>query len=151
MKQRRMSGPNGEAKTRHELFRTWSSMVQRCTNQNVNCFKSYGGKGVRVCDRWMNFWNFVEDVKNRPSKKHSLDRINTKGDYEPANVRWATQTEQLRNQERNVRLEFDGNEMCVSEWAEKTGISKEVIFSRIRKLGWSVEKTLSTPVRKRLT
>jgi len=149
MAQRKLSGPNGESKTKHELFRTWSSMVQRCTNPNVRCFMSYGGKGVSVCERWMNFWLFVQDVKTRPSKKHTLDRIDTNGNYEPGNVRWATQKEQLRNQSRNVRIAFGGTEKCVSEWAEETGLSKEVIFSRLRKLGWSVEKTLTTPARKR--
>lgn len=151
MKPKRLSGPNGEAKTTHELFRTWSSMVQRCTNPNVRCFKSYGGKGVQVCDRWLNFWNFVNDVKDRPSKKHTLDRIDSDGNYEPGNVRWATQKEQLRNQSRNVRISFNGSEKCVSEWAEEIGISKEVIFSRLKRLNWSVEKTLTTPVRKSAT
>ena len=142
-----MSGPNGEAKTRHHLFRTWASMHQRCSNPNLKCFKSYGGKGVKVCDRWKSFWNFVDDLPKRPTAKHSLDRIDSNGNYEPTNVRWATQKEQLRNNSRTFFVTHEGDTKCLTDWSEVVGISMPTLRARIKIFGWTAEKALTTPVR----
>jgi hypothetical protein len=138
--------------TKHPLRFIWASMKQRCTNKNVACFKNYGGSGISFDPKWACFRSFIEQVESeigpRPSKQHSLDRIdNTKG-YEPKNIRWSTQTQQLRNQRRNRILEFDGQKKCLTEWAESTGINKYALTARLRTLKWDLEKALTTPVRK---
>lgn len=78
-------------------YRPWRSMISRCRNKKATDFHLYGGRGVKVCERWKDFLLFLDDVGKRPSKAHSLDRIDVDGDYEPGNVRWATWAEQASN------------------------------------------------------
>jgi hypothetical protein len=85
-------------------FRIWSGMFQRCFNPKNDRFKDWGGRGIKVCDRWMKFENFLEDMGKRPSKKYSIDRINNDGDYEPSNCRWATRYEQQNNRRNRCVL-----------------------------------------------
>lgn len=87
--------------------RIWSGMVNRCTNANNYSFAKYGGRGIRVCERWVSsFANFLADMGERPSSTHSIDRIDVNGHYEPSNCRWATPAEQARNK-RNTILTID--------------------------------------------
>ena len=78
-------------------YHTWKTMRQRCLNPASSDFHDYGARGISVCDKWSDFKEFLEDMGPKPSEKHSLDRINVNGNYEPSNCRWATQTEQARN------------------------------------------------------
>lgn len=88
---------------KHPLYSTWDAMKQRCSNPNNAKYRHYGGRGIKVCERWLTFSSFLEDVGEKPSPKHTLDRIDNDGDYERANVRWATQREQNFNQRLNRR------------------------------------------------
>lgn len=126
-------------------YRIWASMIQRCTNPRVRSYRSYGQRGISVCERWLSFAAFYADVGPRPSTKHTLDRIDNDGHYEPGNVRWATALEQSRNSRHARRYEFNGEVRCISEWAEVTGINYWTLRHRFD-AGWSPERALSTAV-----
>lgn len=83
--------------SKHDGYNSWSDMIKRCTYKDMPVYRYYGGRGVKVCERWMSLENFLSDMGPRPSKRHSIDRIDNDGDYEPSNCRWATQTQQNRN------------------------------------------------------
>jgi hypothetical protein len=125
-------------------YLTWGDMCSRCTNINHHAYADYGGRGISVCNRWLNsFEDFLTDVGRRPSAKFSLDRFPDKnGNYEPGNVRWATSKQQQRNTRSNRLLTYNGETKCVAEWAEETGIPGGTIL----RLGWSTEKILTTPI-----
>ena len=95
-------------RTSHGLRKTkeyqiWSSMMTRCSNKKTKCYKNYGGRGIKVCKRWLKFENFYNDMGCRPSNKHSIDRVNNDGNYEPSNCRWATIKQQANNR-RNKKI-----------------------------------------------
>lgn len=119
------------------------SMLERCRNPNNKFFSIYGGRGIFVCDRWLNYDNFLADMGRRPSPKHSIDRIDNDGNYEPSNCRWATATEQARNKSNNRRITAFGKTKCVSDWCSEYGIAFRTIMSRLN-LGWSPEAAVST-------
>jgi hypothetical protein len=121
-------------------------MWDRCTQIGCNSSKNYLGKGIKVCERWKSFENFLIDMGKRP-KGMTIDRIDNSLNYCPENCRWATTLEQGRNRSNNHRLEFQGETLCLSEWEEKLGLKKGLICCRLSK-GWSIEKTLTTPTRK---
>lgn len=105
-------------------YRTWVNIKQRCNNPEVEQFKNYGGRGIKVCDRWLeSFDNFLTDMGMKPSGKYSLDRYpDTNGNYEPENCRWATDEQQSHNKRNNVRIEYNGLSMVLTEWAKFFGI-----------------------------
>lgn len=126
-------------------YRTWCYIITRCYNPKAKCYRYYGARGIRMCDRWRNsFVAFLEDVGPRPSDKHSIDRIDTNGHYEPGNVRWATKRQQMRNTTRNRLLTAGGRTQCTAAWAEETGLPAKVIEARL-KLGWPEERAVMTP------
>jgi len=131
-------------------YRSWQNMKKRCYDQNDQYYYCYGAKGVIVCERWLNdFKAFLEDMGERPSKNHSLDRYpNKTGNYERYNCRWATMKEQQNNKTDNRILEYNGEKMTVAQWADKIhvdlGINRHTIYSRLTKYKWSVEKSLTS-------
>ena len=128
---------------RHPLYTTWDCIRQRCTNPNNPNYKNYGGRGIRLCERWTTFANFIEDVGPRPPGR-TLDRSDNERGYEPGNVRWATKHVQTRNSRRNRLLTFEGKTRCLSDWATEKGIDRQTLSLRLDRLGWSVEKALTT-------
>jgi hypothetical protein len=144
---------NKEIITKHSLcgtpaYRTWQKMKQRCYNKNHEHYNDYGGRGITVCERWLNsFENFYKDMGTKPSPKHSIERINNNGDYELSNCRWATTKEQRRNTRQTINVTFNGKTQCLSDWAKDLGFNVNTLYSRINVHGWSVEKTLTTPVK----
>lgn len=126
-------------------YRTWNAMLQRCQNPKNTAFNRYGGRGIIVCDRWQLFENFYADMGPRPSPKHSIDRINNDGDYEPDNCRWATPHEQARNKRGNYLVEWRGEIKCLTEWSEVVGLTCDTIKRRLDS-GWSVERVMTTKV-----
>lgn len=123
------------------LSRIYDGMVSRCENPNHDAYDRYGGRGIKVCDRWRGsggFEAFVLDMGDRPSPLHTIDRIDNDGDYEPDNCRWATKKEQARNSRANTIIHHDGKSMSLIEWSEFTGIKRTTISQRLRR-GWSIE------------
>ena len=109
-------------------YDTYRSVLKRCYNPSQKHYKNYGGRGISVCQRWLDgYENFLADVGRKPGPRYSLDRINNNGDYEPGNVHWATPKQQGRNRRTNRKVQHNGETLCISEWAEKTGIPKATV------------------------
>ena len=132
----------------HPLYSVWANMLTRCRNPNNKQWADYGGRGIKVCDRWQqNFWHFVADMGERPPR-HTLDRIDNDGHYEPNNCRWTTPAANRRNRAKGVTtLTHNGRTMCLTDWAETLGIKRSILSARVNRLGWPVERALTTPVR----
>lgn len=132
---------------RSSEYKSWSGMLSRCRSETNPDWDNYGGRGITVCDRWLEFENFLEDMRPKPSPKHSIDRINNNGNYEPINCRWATRVEQDNNKRTNRMLTYNGETMCLTAWARRIGMNPVSLHSRIAK-GMSVEEAVTTPVRR---
>lgn len=125
--------------------KTWEMMLARCYDSKHKAFHRYGGRGIFVCDRWReSFPAFVEDMGARPSTYTTLDRIDNDGPYTPDNCRWSTRGEQANNRSNNHRLVFNGENLTLTQWAVKVGLSRACLAGRLRR-GWSVHDVLSTP------
>lgn len=130
-------------------YHIWHSMKQRCTNPNNKAYKNYGGRGITVCDRWMNsFPNFLEDMGFKPTEKHSIDRIDNNGNYCPENCRWATIFAQHNNTSRNVFYTYNGETLTIGQFAEKYNVSSKLVYSRIKE-GWSIERSITEKYNKK--
>lgn len=135
-------------------YNIWSGARGRCTNKRSAAYQKYGAKGIRMCARWVSgeggksgFQCFVEDMGERPTSKHSLDRIDSKGNYEPSNCRWATDRQQQNNRSNNIMITAFGETDTVANWARRNNVSRIAILNRIA-AGWNVERALTQPVRK---
>lgn len=139
---------HGLCKTR--LYRIWANAKSRCGDKNNPLFKYYGEIGIKVCDEWLNDFQAFYDWSMANGYKHNLtiDRINYNGNYEPSNCRWVTMKAQARNRKSNRIIEFQGERKHIIDWAKVLGINAKTLYSRFDK-GWSVEKALTTPTRKR--
>lgn len=123
----------------------WCGMRGRCNNPSDKSYPHYGGRGIRVSERWDNFAAFLADMGPKPGPEYSIDRINNDGNYEPGNCRWATAKQQHRNKRSNRHLAFRGRTQCIAAWAEELGIGENVIHHRLN-AGYSVEAALGTDV-----
>lgn len=124
-------------------------MRSRCNNKRHKFHRYYGGRGISVCQRWASFLNFLSDMGPQPRGMTLERKDNSKG-YSPANCRWATRAEQVRNRRNNVLLTFRGFTACLNEWAREVGIPPHTLYYRIRKRGWSVKRALSEPVQTKM-
>ena len=136
--------------TTHGMSRTpeyqaWQSMKNRCFNPNHKQYLHWGGRGITVCDRWLNFENFLVDMGSRPTAKHSLDRIDNNADYCPDNCKWSTRVEQQNNTRYNRLITIKNETKTIAQWAEKMSISHQVIRDRL-KLKWSEFDAVMTPI-----
>lgn len=137
------SRPRTHGKSETQGYNAWLSMRTRCQNPNSHAYDRYGGRGIVVCERWEDYANFLADMGERPSSRHSLDRIDNNGPYSPENCRWATPEEQGRNKRTNRILELNGRSMCLQDWARELGLNHSSLLERLQK--WPIEKALTTP------
>lgn len=124
-------------------YNSWVGMRARCGNPNFPAFARYGGRGIRVCERWQKFENFLADMGD-PPLGHSLDRIDPNGNYEPENCRWATHSEQLLNRRGTKRFPFQGKMLPLKTISDLTGISRYTLEYRYGQ-GWSEDALFSKP------
>lgn len=139
--------------TKHKMCRTpeyksWCKIKERCNNPKSKDYKNYGGRGIIICPEWNDsFQLFYDHVGRKPSSKHSIDRINNNGNYEPNNVRWSTRIEQNNNSRKNVFLEYNGDRKTIAQWARTIKIDPKTLRTRIKDLKWTTEKALTQPLR----
>lgn len=122
------------------VYRIWSHIKSRCYEPTNVGYELYGGRGVKVCQRWMeSFAAFLEDMGDPPTDKHSIDRINSDGDYTPENCRWATSTQQNRNRRNNRVITYLDKTQTLEEWAAELGIDSRRVGWRLTK-GWTIRQ-----------
>lgn len=123
---------------------SWDSMWQRCTNPSSPRYAAYGGRGITVDPRWADFRAFLADMGERPDER-DLDRKDNNLGYCKDNCRWATRREQLLNTRRTVMVEYEGATHSLSQLSAEAGLGQALVYARVKKLGWSVERALTTP------
>lgn len=128
------------------IFGIWKNMKQRCLNPHSPRYGDYGGRGIRICKRWLKFENFYADMGSPPKGK-TLDRKNNTGHYTKRNCRWAVVTQQAQNSRRAKVVRIGKTSLCISEWCRRTGITYGVYKARLR-AGWSQEKALTTAAKR---
>lgn len=133
---------HGGSKSREHLI--WKAMRQRCLNSKCPAYANYGGRGIKVCERWHSFAMFLADMGRAPDGL-TIERVNNDGPYSPDNCRWATRAEQTRNTRKNRFLTHDGRTLHVSEWARVVGIQRTTIEGRLKR-GRTVHDALTVPV-----
>jgi hypothetical protein len=134
--------------SRGDEYKVWRRIRKRCGDPTHHHYQNYGGRGIRVCEQWQaSFSAFLEDVGKRPSKSHSLDRIDNDGHYEPNNVRWATPTDQARNRRNNTLISVGDRTLPIAAWAEISGLSAATISYRFHH-GWTPERAVFAPLQR---
>ena len=130
----------------HPLANIWRCMKARCHKKSSIMYYRYGGRGITICDEWLNLENFVSWAESN-GYKHGLqiDRIDNDGNYEPKNCRFVTCRQQQRNKNNTVYVFFNGEKWCLADLAEKYSHPYDRVYQRIFKLGWSVEKAILKP------
>lgn len=148
-KKGRLRGLTSHGLSNSPEYRSWLLARKRCNDPATRGYKRYGGRGIIVCDKWANdFLAFLQDVGFKPTPKHTLDRIDVDGNYEPGNCRWATSKEQARNQSNNVLVNYAGRTQCISAWAEEYGIRVSTLYGRLTTQRWNIGRALTEPIRK---
>ena len=140
----------GTKRNPQNLSRThvsWKSMIGRCFNKNNPSYDNYGGRGIAICDRWLVFENFLQDMGERPDNT-SIERIKNNEGYCKDNCRWATRIEQQNNRRNNRNISYGGKTQTISEWERELGFATDTIRTRINICKWTIEKALTTPLRK---
>lgn len=139
------------AATKHGRSRTaeytaWCELRKRCHSKLYKKYHRYGGRGIRVCRRWLDpksgFENFLSDMGPRPSKQHSIDRRNNNGNYSPSNCYWATPPEQQNNRNNVKRVRHNGKTLTLAQWSKHTGIKSRTLYARLYTYGWKPHEAL---------
>ena len=135
--------------TQHpDEYASWRKMHERCADKHRHNYKNYGARDIKVCERWKVFENFFIDLGPKPTKVHTLERVDNDGNYEPTNCRWATREEQRRNMTCSVYVEHNGQRRLLMDVVAEIGVKRAVVSGRL-KMGWPLDKALLTPVREK--
>jgi len=127
-------------------YMAWMAMKFRCYNPKNKAYRRYGGRGIKVCDQWLNsFEQFLSDVGPAPSPKHSVGRIDNDGNYEPGNIEWQLPKPQANNRSTSRFITAFNKTQTLQQWADEIGISRGTIECRIDRYGWSAERAVSEP------
>jgi hypothetical protein len=121
---------------------SWWQMRSRCNNPKDTNYKRYGGRGIKICERWQSFQNFLDDMGPRPSPQHSINRVNNNGNYEPGNCQWSTPKEQANNRRSSRIIEHEGRCRTLEQWAETAGIQTGTLHYRLKRR-WPMSAALS--------
>ncbi len=124
------------------LYRTWHNMKMRCNNPNVPCYKNYGGRGIKVCETWLEFHSFYEDMFDTYIEGLQLDRIDNNGNYEPNNCRWVTVKQNSSNTRRSKFLTYRDKTRTVTQWAEYLGIKSSTFRQRYYVYHWPLDRLI---------
>ena len=131
-------------------YKVWQGMKRRCYNKHEKSFFRYGGRGITVCDEWVNsFTTFFKDMGSRPDSNLSIDRIDNTGNYSANNCKWSTRKEQANNRRSNKTYTYKGVISNQVEWSEAIGIDNRILHARINRYGWSIDRAFNTPVRRK--
>ena len=125
------------------LWDIWNQMIRRCTDVNHPKYHNYGARGITICDRWMQYHNFKEDM-GYPPKGMALDRDNNDGNYEPDNCIWTSHRSNTNNRRTTVTVTYKGLTLPLSDWARLVRMNYQTLHSRVRRVSWPVEKALFT-------
>ena len=128
----------------HE-YQSWKSMHARCRDKGYKGFAYYGGRGIKVCEQWKKFPQFLADMGPKPTPAHTIERKDVNGNYEPGNCRWATLREQARNTRRSLYVEHEGKRRLLIELCEALQVSYSRVSGRL-KIGWHLEQALRVPM-----
>lgn len=131
------------------LVNVWNGMRQRCNNPNTVNYPRYGGRGITVCERWGKFNNFYEDMGLSYEPGLTLDRIDNSLGYTPENCRWVTAKQNNNNKRNNRLVTINGETKTLTQWCESLGLRRGTVNQRISVCGWSVDRALTTPIRRR--
>lgn len=140
-----------QAQTTHGMsstteYSSWQNMLNRCTNPNEEAYKNYGGRGITVCERWLNsFENFFADMGFKPGPEYSIERRENNRGYSPDNCHWATRGEQNNNKRNNVLFEYNGETKTIKEWSVVSGINYDKLHARLMQFNWDFERAIKTP------
>lgn len=149
-------------RSKAKSFKTWGAMKTRCFNIKADNYGRYGGKGIVVCSGFLSYKFFIDTVGAPPTDKHTIDRINSSGNYScgeckeciennwSMNCRWLTNKDQQRNKSSNHFILVDNKKMCISDAAKYLGIPRLTLSSRITSYGWDLKKAISEPVREKV-
>lgn len=136
-------------------YKVWNNMYSRCNNPNHPRYKDWGGRGIKMCEKWMSFEGFFEDMGRRPSDDSTIERIDNNKGYSKDNCRWATTKEQARNRRSNVLITYSEISETATDWAERLGVRRGTFLGRLSR-GWTIEEAIegkrwSTPRKRQAT
>src|SRR5574337_218756 len=126
-------------------YKVWKEMWRRCSSEKHKRYGEWGGRGIKVCERWGSFDNFLSDMGLRPGVGYTIERTDNSAGYEPDNCIWATHETQANNQSSNRVLQHDGRAQSMVRWCRELGLNYYTVRSRLLLVGWAVDKALSTP------
>lgn len=145
-----LKNKNNHGLSNTKLYKIYADIKSRCFNSKKISYKNYGGRGITMCEEWLEFENFYNWAINNGYKEGlTIERIDVNGNYEEKNCKWIPLEEQAKNRRDTHFVTYNGKTYCVTEWATIVGLKRSTLEARINNYGWNIEKALTTPVKKR--